>query len=489
MKEVISLGNTTAGRKESSYSGWVLATALIGTFLTVLNSSMVNIALPTLMEEFGLPLDVLTWIVTGYMLPYSVLMPIFGRLGDLYGRRRLFIAGMLIFIAGALCAGFTRSFAPLLAFRIIQAVGAAAILPNGMSLVNAVFPAGQRGRVMGIWGGTAAFGAVIGPTVGGYLVQYASWRSIFYVNIPVGLIGLLPALSIVREVKGEAGERRFDLAGAVTLTVSMFGLLLAVTQVRSYGLLSPRILALLAVFLVFFLAFIRTEKRFPQPMVDLSLFTDRTFSAATLGGFIQMFSIYAVTLLMPVFLQKVRGYSTAKTGLFLVAFSLMQALASPLGGWLADRFGKRLPAAAGLFLSGIAFSLLSRISYATAEWSILLRLAVGGLGIGVITSPLTSGIIEASPPQKVGVSSGLYNMIRFGGSVASAAVLGSLLQTRTDWHAAALPAAENAEILALQSAFGEVYLLVAAISLLGVMAVSRLRDSRQRAEGAAEEIN
>jgi len=483
---VIVLGNTAVERKASTYSNWVLVTALIGTFLTVLNSSMVNIALPTLMEEFRLPLDVLTWIVTGYMLPYSVLMPIFGRLGDLYGRRYLFIAGMLVFVAGALCAGFTRSFVPLLAFRVVQAVGAAAILPNGMSLVNSAFPASQRGRVMGIWGGTAAFGAVIGPTVGGYLVQYASWRSIFYVNIPVALIGLLPAVWIVREVKGAAGDPRFDLGGAITLTVSMFGLLLAVTQVRSYGLLSPRILSLLAVFLVFFLLFLRTEKRFPQPMVDLSLFTDRTFAAATLGGFIQMFSIYAVTLLMPVFLQKVRGYSTADTGLFLVAYSLTQALASPLGGWLADRFGKRPPAVVGLFISGVGFFLLSRLSYASAEWSIPLRLAVGGLGIGIITSPLTSGVIEASPPHKVGVSSGLYNMIRFGGSVASAAVLGSLLQTRTLWHAAALPAAGNSEMLAMQQAFGEVYLLVTVISLLGVLIVSRLRDERRSPEVTTE---
>ncbi|MGI5838880.1 MAG: DHA2 family efflux MFS transporter permease subunit [bacterium] len=474
-----------AEHEQLSYGNWVLATALIGTFLTVLNSSMVNIALPTLMREFGLPLDVLTWLVTGYMLPYSVLMPICGRLGDLYGRRRLFLAGMLVFIAGACCAGFARSFVPLLLFRVIQAVGAAAILPNGMSLVNAVFPANQRGRVMGIWGGTAAFGAVIGPTVGGYLVQYTSWRAIFYVNIPVGLIGLLPAVLILREVKGEAGERRFDYMGAAALTVSMFALLLAVTQTRSYGLLSARIGALLAVFLVFFLAFLRTEKRFPQPMVDLSLFTNPTFTAATFGGFIQMFSVYAVTLLMPVFLQNVRGYTTANTGLFLVAYSLTQAAASPLGGWLADRFGKRPPAVAGLSISAAAFFLLSGINSATPEWSLLLRLAIGGLGIGIITSPLTSGVIEASPPAKTGVSSGLYNMIRFGGSVASAAVLGSLLQTRTARYAAALPAA--GEAAALQRAFGEVYLLVAAVSLLGVLTVSRLRDKDRTAGTAVEE--
>ena len=318
---VIPLEKETSDRAVVKYRNWVLFAALVGTFLTVLNSSMVNIALPTLSREFNLPLDLLTWVVTGYMLPYAVLMPMFGRLGDVYGRRRLFLIGMSVFLAGGVGAGFTRTFVLLLTFRVIQAVGAAAILPNGMSLVNSVFPASQRGRTMGIWGGTAAFGAVIGPTVGGYLVQYASWRSIFMVNLPFVIFGLLPTILIIREVRGPDRNSKFDILGAVTLTAGMFSLLLAVTWTRAYGLLSGRVLGLLAAGIMLSYLFYRTERRFSHPMVDLTLFGDRMFVAATAGGFIQMFSIYAVTLLMPVFLQKLRGYGTADTGLFLVSYS------------------------------------------------------------------------------------------------------------------------------------------------------------------------
>ncbi len=471
------------GRAAVRYRNWVLFTALVGTFLTVVNSSMVNIALPTLSREFNLPLDLLTWVVTGYMLPYAVLMPMFGRLGDVYGRRRLFVLGMIVFLAGGGGAGLTRSFVPLLIARVVQAVGAAAILPNGMALVNAVFPASQRGRTMGIWGGTAAFGAVIGPTVGGYLVEYASWRSIFAVNLPFGILGLLPAILVVQEVLGANREGRFDVLGAVTLTGGMFSLLLAVTWLRAYGIGSARVLGLLALGLVLAGWFYRTERRTAQPMVDLSLFANRRFVAATAGGFIQMFSIYAITLLMPVYLQQSRGYGTADTGLFLVAYSLAQALVSPLGGSLADRYGQRRPAMTGLAIATLSYLLLSRLSLTTPMAVLLLYLGLGGLGMGIITSPLTSAVIEASPGDKVGVSSGLYNMIRFMGSVVSATVLSSLLQARTLQHTARLlpQLGEAAAAQARQSAFGEVYLLVAALTLAGALLMGRLRDARSAA--------
>ncbi len=463
-----------------TYALWVLVTSLLATFLTVLNSSMVNIALPTLMQEFSIPIDLLTWVVTGYMLPYAVLMPMFGQLGDLYGRRKIFIIGILIFLSGSLLASISGSFAVLLIARVVQAVGASAILPNGMALVTAVYPPDQRGRVLGIWGGVAALGAVAGPTVGGYLVQYASWRAIFYVNIPLALIGLALCITVIREVRGSSQTRSFDVGGAITLAVSIFSLMLAVTQIERYGFLSLPVLGLVALFLVFYILFTKVENRAKSPMVDFSLFRNRTFVAATAGGFIQMFSIYAVVLPIPIFMQKVQGFGTAETGLFLVASSLSQTLVSPIGGWIVDRYAKRIPAVAGMIFCTLSFLSLSRLSLGSSGISIVIRLVMAGTGIGLMTSALTGGVIEASPPQKVGVSSGLYNMVRFIGSVFSATILGSVLQIRaasfeTLWDP--LTTTLSQEVFGLVNAFPAVYLLSAAVTLAGAFIVSRIQDA------------
>ena len=472
----VSTEQSTGG----SYAKWVLGTSLLATFLTVLNSSMVNIALPTLMVEFGIPIDQLTWVVTGYMLPYSILMPMFGQLGDLYGRRKVFISGIVIFLAGSILASVSASFPVLLIARVVQATGASAVLPNGMALVTAVFPANQRGQVLGIWGAVAALGAVAGPTVGGYLVQYASWRAIFYVNIPLGLIALALCVFMIREVKGTGTAQTFDYGGAVTLAVSIFCLMLAITQVERFGLLSLPIMGLIVGFIGFYRIFLRIESGAASPMVDFSLFRNRTFVAATAGGFIQMFSIYAVVLPIPIFMQKVQGIGTAETGLFLVASSLSQTLASPVGGWLVDRIPKKIPAMAGMAFCAAAFLSLSRLAVDSSGISIVIRLIGAGIGIGLMTSALTGGVIEASPAQKVGVSSGLYNMVRFIGSVFSATILGSILQIR----AAAFEAVWNPatteltkEVFGLIQAFPVVYLLSGFVALAGLLIVSRIEDA------------
>ncbi len=462
-----------------AYARWVLGTSLLATFLTVLNSSMVNIALPTLMAEFVIPIDQLTWVVTGYMLPYSILMPMFGQLGDLYGRRKTFIAGIIIFLAGSVLASIAPSFPVLLLARVIQATGASAVLPNGMALVTAVFPPAQRGRVLGIWGAVAALGAVAGPTVGGYLVQYASWRAIFYVNIPLGLIALGMCIFVIREVRGGGQARAFDYGGAVTLAASIFCLMLAITQVERFGLLSLQILGLLAGFIILYRLFLSIEKRAASPMVDFSLFRNRTFVAATAGGFIQMFSIYAVVLPIPIFMQKVQGVGTAETGLYLVAASLSQTVASPIGGWLVDRIQKRIPAVIGMVFCTAAFLSLSRLAVTSSGFSIAFRLVMAGTGIGLMTSALTGGVIEASPAQKVGVSSGLYNMVRFIGSVFSATILGSLLQIRAAafegiWNPATSELTQ--EVFGLINAFPALYLLSAGVTLAGALIVSRIQD-------------
>ncbi len=465
----------------SRYPQWVLVTSLLATFLTVLNSSMVNIALPTLMNEFNIPIDLLTWIVTGYMLPYAVLMPLFGQLGDIFGRRRIFIIGLSIFISGSVVASFANGFPVLLLARVIQAIGASSILPNGMALVTNVFPAKQRGKVLGIWGAVAAFGAVIGPTVGGYLVQYASWRAIFYFNIPFGLICLALCIGIIKEIQGSTKPKAFDLTGAVTLSVSIFALMLAVTQLEANGLFSPIIIGLVSIFIFFFSWFFRTERRIASPMVDLSLFQNRTFVSATLGGFIQMFSIYAVVLPIPIFLQQVQGFSTSQTGLFLVSYSLTQTLASPVGGWLVDRIGKRIPAMGGMILCTTSFFLLTRINLLTPPIDIIMKLVVGGMGIGLMTSSLTNGIIDASPAAKIGVSSGIYNMVRFMGSVFSAAILGSVLQSRSIFYSMQWTAAisdMNAQTYGLVRAFPEVFMLTTAVTGAGVLILTQIRNQK-----------
>ncbi len=471
-------GTESVERKK--YAQWVLATSLLATFLTVVNSSAVNIAIPTLMQEFEVSIDLIAWIVTGYMLPYSVLMPMFGQLGDLFGRKTVFIIGLGVFLVGSLMASAAGTFAFLLAARVVQAIGASCVLPNGMALVTHVFPAEQRGRVLGVWGGVAAFGAVIGPTMGGYLVEFANWRAIFFINVPLGLLALLLCIFKIQEVR-DGQVKSFDFGGALTLAVSIFSLMFAVTLIESFGLLSLPIILLLLNFVVFFYLFYRIEKGIHYPMVDFSLFRNRTFVAATIGGFIQMFNIYAIVLPIPIFLQNVAGIGTAQTGLYLVSYSLTQSVISPLGGWAADRFNKKMPAVLGMVLCALSFIMLSRMDMDTAGTAVITRLVVGGIGIGVMTSALIGSVIDTSPPEKIGVSSGLYNMIRFIGAVFSATILGFVLSARSAFYEAHWPGAVSSvtqEIYGLVHAFHDVFLLTAALSVLGVLVALQIRTGR-----------
>jgi len=451
------------GRQQESWETWVaLGTILLAAFLTVLNSNMVRVAIPAMTREFaGIRLNWLTWVINGYLLPYSILMPIFGRLGDMYGRKRAFLSGLLVFSLGSALCSWNRGFFVLVFFRVIQALGAAAIFPNALVMATGLFPREERGKIVGLWAAVGAFGAVVGPTIGGFLVQYLNWHSIFYVNIPIGLLTLLLGWSILPEKKSAQASRTFDYAGAAYLSLAILGILLYLTLGADHGWGSGTSLFSLAVGLLAAALFWRREGKVAEPILAPSLFRPGPFLAAVASGFLQMFTGQGTNLLLPLFLTNIQGYSAAQMGLMLFPGALTRIFASPLGGTLSDRYGSRWLVVGGMLVRVLTFGLYAAIDRHTSYGYFATLMVISGLAGGMIQSPLLSSALGASPADQAGAATGFFNMSRFIGGLMGTAATGILL-------ARFLPGlAWTGE--GSVPGFREAYLLAAGASLLGAI--------------------
>lgn len=453
-------------------------TILAATFMSVLNTNMVRVASPAIMSEFGVDVKDLTWVFNAYILPYSILMPVFGRLGDLHGRKKVFMLGLTTFALGSILCSITWSFSSLVLFRVIQAVGAGALFPNAMAMGTTLFPPEQRGRMLGIWGGTAAVGAVIGPALGGFLVDYLRWRSVFYVNLPVALLGLIGAATLLSESERKPG--RFDLTGALLLAAGLFALVMGFTGAGNGNWYLT--VALLAAAVVILRAFVCVQRRLDQPTVDLSLFSNRVFVAGTICGGIHMLTAQATTFLLPLFLAQVQGLSATAIGLILLPSAGIRIFASPLGGTLADRLGNRWPVTVGLLTKIVTFTLLALLTPQASPAYVVTALLINGAGAGLIWSPTLNAVMGATSPERAGSVAGVFNMLRFIGGIIGTTSAGLMLDARFEYID---PAATGPV-----PGYFESYLSLIGGCLLALMFVKRLecrespREQAQRAVAA-----
>ena len=424
---------------------YVMAAVAIGIFLATIDASIVNIALPILEHDLHTDFAVVEWVVLGYLVTVTTLMLSIGRLADMIGKKSIYAAGMVVFTASSVLCGLSQNIAILIAFRVLQATGAAMIMALGNAIITETFPASERGKALGIGGLFVSVGIIAGPTIGGLILGAFSWHWIFFVNLPIGIIGVLMTLRFVPTGRPPGGQR-FDLLGAVCLFVALLALLLGLTVGQTTGFSRPPVIAFFGVFALFLAGFLTIETRVRQPMIDLQLFRNRLFSINLITGFLAFISSAGTILLMPYYLEDVRRYSPLTAGLLLAVVPASVATVAPWAGSLSDRFGTRPLAAIGLGILVVGYTAASTLRLDTGILGYILRFVPIGLGIGFFQSPNNSAIMGAVPRERLGVASGLLSLTRTLGQTVGIAAVAALWAARVAAHSdgAVLPEATAA---------------------------------------------
>lgn len=426
---------------------WLILFVLCGAvFMLLLDTTIVNVAQQKIKVALGADLSEIQWILDSYILAYAVLILSFGRLGDVFGRKKLFAIGMGIFtLASALCAGSTLisqvtgipPAAALIGARVLQGVGGAMMMPQTLSLITVAFPPQKRGSAMGVWGSVVALGAVLGPIIGGWLVTNYAWEWVFLINVPVGIAAILATLAIVPESVDPFASGKVDWGGILLSGLGTFALVYAAIEGNAFGWTSPIILGSFVLSAVLLALFIWWESRADDPMLKLELFAIRNFSVANVLALATSFGMLGVFFPMTVFLQGALGLSPLEAGLAMLPNGLVLMFVAPTAGRLSDKIGARWILVTGLSLMAVGIvAMIRQISPDATQWSFVLPLTITGVGMGMTFAPMTATAMRQVPPRIAGSASGILNTTRNLGQVLGIAVLGSVLQSRLGVHAA-----------------------------------------------------
>jgi EmrB/QacA subfamily drug resistance transporter len=423
---------TPVDREERANKWVVLALSATATFMTTLDSSIVNIGLPSIARTFGVPLaGQIEWAVIGYLVVIAAVLLTMGRLADMRGRKPLFLAGVAVFTLGSALCGAAPSLGALIAARCFQGLGAAAILSVNVAMITRAFPATERGRALGTNMILLALGVSVGPTAGGILTQALSWRWIFYVNLPIGALVILAAWHLLTErTPRSAGNRlerqHFDLPGAALLAVGLASLTLGLSLGQEWGWSSLRLLGSMAIAVAALAGAAWVERRVPAPVLNPALLCRRVFALANVSFMLDMLALFAVSFLLPFYFEELRGFDTLRSGLLLTPMSLTLAMVAPVSGALADRMGSRWLAPLGLGIVCAGLLLLSGLTHASSISYIVGCLIITGLGQGLFQSPNSRTIMGAALPEEQGVASGILATTRVIGQSLSVAVAGAV---------------------------------------------------------------
>ncbi|HEV7528564.1 MAG TPA: MFS transporter [Solirubrobacteraceae bacterium] len=408
---------------------WALGAMCFALFMIMLDNTVVNVALPSIQRSLNASTSSLEWTVNAYTLSFAVLLVTGGRLGDLFGRRKIFLAGVVIFASASAAIGFSPSDTWLVAWRAVQGVGSALMMPATLSIITNAFPPQERGKAIGTWAGVSAMALAIGPVVGGFLVESVSWQSIFFLNLPVAVGAVVIALFAVRESRDETVERSVDVPGVLTLTIGLAALVLALVEGNEWGWGSPRELAMFAVAIVGLTAFAIVERRRAVPMVDFSFFRSRTFLGANIVAFIVSFAMLAMFFFLALYMQNIRGYTPLQAGVRFLPSTVMIIVIAPLAGRLADRVGSRPLITFGLLCVSGALFWQSHLTVSSGYGALLPGFMLMGVGMGFVMSPMSLAAMNAVDRAKAGVASGILSMNRMVGGTFGVAILGALVAT------------------------------------------------------------
>ncbi|MGI8422265.1 MAG: MFS transporter [Gaiellaceae bacterium] len=406
---------------------WTLAAVSFGLFMIMLDNTVVNVALPSIQRDLHMSTSQLEWIVAAYALTFAALMLTGGKLADLFGRRLLFMIGLGVFTGASLACGLAPSAGFLIGARIVQGVGAALMNPSTLSIITATFPPRERGTAIGIWAGTSALALAIGPLVGGLLTEHISWNWIFYVNIPVGLLGLVVARLAIDESRDTSQVQRLDLPGLATSAVGLFSLTYALVEGNAHGWSSTLILSFFALAAISLVGFVLLELHQKVPMLDVSLFRNPTFAGANTIAMLVSLAMFGVFFFISLYVQQVLGYSPVKAGAIFLPMTVLIILVAPAAGKLTDRIGARWLLGGGMSLVGTSLLLFSRLEAGWGFWNLLPALMVGGLGMALTMTPMTAAAMGSVPVDKAGVGSGVLNTFRQVGGSLGIAFMGAIL--------------------------------------------------------------
>ena len=409
------------GRK-IEYKWIVLSVTTIGALMAAIDSTIVILGLPDMMVKLHADLIEMIWVIMGYILVSTVFLLTFGRVADMFGRVRMYNLGFVIFTIGSALCGFSANAVELIVFRLVQGSGAAMMVVNSVALITEVFPPNERGKALGINAITFSFGGVAGPILGGLILTLADWRWIFFINVPVGMLGAFWGYRALKELSTRKQGERFDGVGAFSFSVSLTALLIALTLGIELSFTSAPIVILFSVFLIGMVFFLWWERRALNPVLDLSLFNNRVYNFSVLSAMLQSLALFAVNFLLVFYLQGVLGYDPLKAALLLIPLPVMTSLIAPLGGNIADRIGARVPATIGLLIQGAALIWFMRITPAMPYWQIALGLGLMGLGGGLFYPPNTSAAMNAAPRGRLGIASATLATLRQAGMVTSFAL-------------------------------------------------------------------
>jgi len=406
---------------------WTLAAVAFGLFMIMLDNTVVNVALPSIERDLHVSVSSLEWIVTAYALTFAALLITGGKLGDLIGRRRTFVIGIAIFTLSSLACGLAPSAGFLIGARAVQGVGAALMNPASLSIITATFPPRERGQAIGIWAGVSAMALAIGPLVGGLIVDNINWNWIFFINVPVGIAGVIVSQLVIKESKDTSHEQSIDLPGLVTSGAGLFALTYALIEGNKHGWTSPEILGLFAAAAVLLVAFVLLEHFQRLPMLDLSLFKNGSFVGANLVAMLVSLGMFGVFFFVSLYIQNILGWTPTQAGASFLPMTILIILVAPLAGKASDRIGSRWLMGAGMTLVGISLLLYQRVGLDSTFWTLLPAMLLGGVGMALTMSPMTAAAMHSVPVDKAGVGSGVLNSFRQLGGSLGIALMGAIL--------------------------------------------------------------
>ena len=429
------MGKKTIG---SINKWWALVAVCFGLFMSILDITIVNVALPTIQKSLNASFSELQWVIDAYTLTFAVVLVTASRMGDIFGRKKIFIFGLGIFSIGSLLCGLSGDFSffgtsnntTLIISRIIQAIGGAAMMPLSLSIISTVFHGKERGMAIGIWGGISGVAIAIGPLIGGYLVQNINWQSIFFINIPIGVIGIILALWAIPESKEEKASRFIDIFGLVTFSVCMFCLVLALIQGNTKGWGSSYIITLFAVALVSLVVFVIGELKIKHPMIDPRLFKIPSFTGSAIAAFALSAGLYSLFFYLTLYLQNFLGFDALAAGIRFLPLSATVLLGAPISGKLIDKFGPKWFLVSSLGALSVSVFMATRISPSNtaADWIILLpTFIIAGIASGMANPPISALAVGTVSESKVGMASGISNVFRQLGMAFGIAFFGAML--------------------------------------------------------------